>query len=144
MIRKTIAALAAATALAAPAAADMEENLVTVVTAAEPQTQLMSMVLTMQAVEKGVNAHILLCGPAGDMALTDAPESVTAPQPPRDMSPQGLLKAAIENGATAEVCAIYLPGLGEGPEVLMDGVSVAEPPAMADALLADDAAVWSF
>ena len=144
MIRKTLAAAAAAATLAAPAAADMEENLVTVVTSPEPQTQLMSMVLTMQAVQKGVDARILLCGPAGDMALADAPESVTAPQPPRDMSPQGLLKAAIENGATAEVCAIYLPGRGDGPEVLMDGVGVAEPPAMADALLADDAAVWSF
>jgi hypothetical protein len=60
------------------------------------------------------------------------------------MSPQGLLMAALKNGATAEVCAIYLPGRGEGPEVLIEGVGVAQPPAMADMLLAQDAAVWSF
>ena len=144
MIRKTLTALGLAAALAAPAAADMEDRLVTVVTSPEPQTQLMSMVLTMQAIEKGVETHVLLCGPAGDMALAEAPDSVTAPQPPRDMSPQGLLQAAISNGATVEVCAIYLPGRGEDPEVLIEGVGVAQPPAMAEKLLDDDAAVWSF
>lgn len=144
-MKKTLTAtLAAATLLAAPAMADMKDRLVTVVTAPDAQTQLMSMVLTLQAVQKGAEARILLCGPAGDMALQDAPETVTAGQPPRDASPQGLLMAAIEAGATAEVCAIYLPGRGEGPDVLIDGVGVAQPPAMADALLDDEAAVWSF
>ena len=144
-MKKTLTAtLAAATLLAAPAMADMKDRLVTVVTAPDAQTQLMSMVLTLQAVQKGAEARILLCGPAGDMALQDAPETVTAGQPPRDASPQGLLMAAIEAGATAEVCAIYLPGRGEGPDVLIDDVGVAQPPAMADALLDDEAAVWSF
>ena len=144
MLKTLAKAAAAAALLAGPALAEMEEKLVTVVTSENPQTQLMSMVLTMQAVQKGAEVRILLCGPGGDIALKDAPDSATAGQPPRDMSPQGLLKAAIENGATAEVCAIYLPGRGEGPEVLMEGVGVAQPPAMADALLDDDAAVWSF
>lgn len=144
MLKTLAKAAAAAALLAGPALAEMEEKLVTVVTSENPQTQLMSMVLTMQAVQKGAEVRILLCGPGGDIALKDAPDSATAGQPPRDMSPQGLLKAAIENGATAEVCAIYLPGRGEGPEVLMEGVGVAQPPAMADALLDDDTAVWSF
>jgi hypothetical protein len=65
---------------------------VTVVTSDNPQTQLMSMVLTMQAVEQGHAVRMLLCGPGGDLALADAPESATAPQPPRDMSPQGLMR----------------------------------------------------
>lgn len=140
-----LAALAiAGAALAAPAAAQEPNALVTVVTAEHPQTQLMSMVLTMQAKEQGRSAHILLCGPAGDLALADAPEAATAPQPPRGASPQGLLQAMIGNGATVEVCAIYLPGLGAGPEVLMDGVGVAQPPAMAAAMLAEGTMVWSF
>jgi hypothetical protein len=144
-MKKTLTAtLATAMLMAAPAMADMKDRLVTVVTAPEAQTQLMSMVLTLQAVQKGAEARILLCGPAGDMALQDAPESATAGQPPRDASPQGLLMAAIEAGATAEVCAIYLPGIGEEPDVLIEGVGVAQPPAMADALLDDEAAVWSF
>ena len=141
---KLAKAAAAALLLSAAPALAQEEKLVTVVTAGDAQTQLMSMVLTMQAIGKGTQARILLCGPGGDIALKDAPESATAGQPPKGMSPQALLKAAIAKGATAEVCAIYLPGKGATPEVLIDGVTVAQPPAMADALLDEDAAVWSF
>ncbi|MGC9370750.1 MAG: hypothetical protein ACP5DX_14520 [Paracoccaceae bacterium] len=139
-IAKTAAAalmLAASPALAA-------DKLVTVVIAENPQTQLMSMVLTMQAVGKGAEAHVLLCGPGGDIALKDAPESATAGQPPKDMSPQGLLKAIIAKGGKAEVCAIYLPGKGAGPEALIEGVGVAQPPAMAETMMAEDTVVWSF
>ena len=141
------ASLAPALALAlAPAllAAEEARPLVTVVTAPEPQTQLAAMVLSTQAAAQGAAVHVLLCGPAGDMALRDAPASATAPQPPRDMSPQGLLAGLIERGATVEVCAIYLPGLGAGPEALIDGVGVAQPDAMARAMLAEGTAVWSF
>ncbi|MCV2892683.1 DsrE family protein [Lentibacter sp. XHP0401] len=134
-----------AASFAMPALADdTPENLVSVVTAAEPQTQLMSMVLTSQAMAQGHAAHILLCGPAGDIALKEAPETATAPQPPMGASPQGLLKAAMEKGAKVEVCAIYLPGKGADASVLIDGVTVAKPPAMAGAMAADDTIVWSF
>ncbi|PJA59072.1 MAG: hypothetical protein CO163_11415 [Rhodobacterales bacterium CG_4_9_14_3_um_filter_71_31] len=137
------AIIAAALALAGAAQAS-GEKLVTVVTSAEPQTQLMAMVLTMQAVQKGAATRILLCGPAGDLGLADAPAAATAPQPPRGMSPQGLMQAIMKAGATVEVCAIYLPGKGAGPEALLEGVGVAQPPEMAAAMLDDDARVWSF
>jgi len=137
------AIIAAALALAGAAQAS-GEKLVTVVTSAEPQTQLMAMVLTMQAVQKGAATRILLCGPAGDLGLADAPAAATAPQPPRGMSPQGLMQAIMKAGATVEVCAIYLPGKGAGPEVLLEGVGVAQPPEMAGAMLDDDARVWAF
>ncbi len=142
-MKKTLIAAATVAGLATGAFAD-EKNLVTIVTSPEPQTQLMSLVLTMQAVQQGAKTHILLCGPGGDIALKDAPASVTAPQPPRDMSPQGLMTKIMEAGATVEVCAIYLPGAGVGPEALLDGVGVAKPPEMAGAMLADDTIVWSF
>ena len=141
--RSILSAAALAAILAAPALAD-ESRLVTVVTSDHPQTQLAAMVLSTQAVGQGASLHMLLCGPAGDIALRDAPESVTAPQPPLDMSPQGMLAGLIEQGATVEVCAIYLPGRGADASVLIEGVSVAEPPAMAGAMLAQDARVWSF
>ncbi len=144
MIRKLTLAAALALPLAAPALADEARSLVTVVAAAEPQTQLAAMVLTTQAVEQGHPVRMLLCGPAGDIALTDAPESATAPQPPRDASPQGMLEALIARGVTVEVCAIYLPGLGADASVLIEGVGVAQPPAMAAAMLAEDTVVWSF
>jgi len=130
--------------LAAPAAAESAETLVTVVTSENPQTQLMAMVLTAQAVEQGADARILLCGAGGDLGLSNAPESATAAQPPRDASPQGLMQMLMGNGVTVEVCAIYLPGLGADETVLLDGVGVAQPPAMAEAMMAENARFWSF
>jgi len=132
-------------ALALPAAAsDRPDKLVTVVTSENAQVQLMSMVLTTQAMGQGHPAHILLCGPAGDMALAEAPDSATAGQPPMGASPQGLLKMAMDKGARVEVCAIYLPGKGADASVLIEGVTVASPPAMAGAMADDDTVVWSF
>jgi predicted peroxiredoxin len=130
---------------ASPALAqDGKAPLVTVVTAENPQTQLMAMVLTTQAVQQGHAVDVLLCGPAGDIALVDAPEGATAPQPPRGASPQGLLRAAMDAGAAVRVCAIYLPGAGLGPEALLEGVTVASPPDQAALMLRPDAVVWSF
>ncbi|MCY6383726.1 hypothetical protein [Hoeflea prorocentri] len=137
------AVLVAASTVAA--FAEGPAKVVTVVTSPDPQTQLMSMVLTMQAAQQGAQAHILLCGPAGDLALRDAPESATAGQPPRDMSPQGLMQMIREKtGASVEVCAIYLPGRGEDASILLDGIGVANPSEMAARLMAPDARVLSF
>ncbi|SEO63928.1 hypothetical protein SAMN04490248_10887 [Salinihabitans flavidus] len=146
MKRILTAALLAATTLSVPAAhAEAPKTLVTVLTAPEPQTQLMAMVLTLQAAKQGKTPHILLCGPAADMALKDAPESATAGQPPRDMSPQGLMRMIMaEPGAKVEVCAIYLPGKGADPSVLLDGVGVAKPGEMAAAIMAETARVMSY
>jgi len=144
-MKRTLLGALAALAFAFPAAAEGPGKLVTVVTSANAQTQLMAMVLTMQAAQAGAETRMLLCGPGGDIALADAPESATAGQPPRDMSPQGLMRALMDKqGATVEVCAIYLPGRGAGEEVLLDGVGVAQPPAMAAALMAEDTRVLSF
>lgn len=145
MKRILTAAVLAATALTAPARAEAPETLVTVLTAPEPQTQLMAMVLTMQAAQQGVTPHIMLCGPAGDLALKDAPESATAGQPPKNMSPQGLMQAIMKQpGAKVEVCAIYLPGKGADMSVLLDGVGVAKPGEMAGAILDENARVMSY
>lgn len=142
-MKRMVPALAAVLGLATAAQAG-DDRLVTVVTAPEPQTQLMAMVLTMQAVQKGVPTRILLCGPGGDLALADPPAAATAPQPPRGMSPQGLLQQIVAAGATVEICAIYLPGRGATTEALLPGIGVAQPPAMAGAMLGDDTMVWSF
>ncbi len=138
--------LAAALSVAAlPATAEEQKKLITILTAPEPQTQLMAMVLTMNAVAKGAQAQILLCGPAADIALKDAPESATAGQAPKGASPQGLLKMMIaKNGVKAEVCAIYLPGKGADASVLMEGVTPAKPDVMGAELIGDDTTVMSF
>lgn len=144
-MKKVLIALVFAVAATLPAAADAPRKLVTILTAPEPQTQLMAMVLTMNAVAKGAEAKILLCGPAADIALKDAPASATAGQPPKGASPQGLLKTMMtKNGVSAQVCAIYLPGKGAGPEVLIDGVTPAKPDAMAAELIDANTTVMSF
>lgn len=143
----TFAFLAAALLAAGmqTAEADDDRRVVTVLTSPEPQTQLMAMVLTMQAVKGGATGHILLCGPAGDIALKQAPASATAPQKPKGMSPKSLMQQIMaKTGTQVEVCAIYLPNKGVGPEALIDGVTVASPPDMAARLMADDTRVLSF
>ena len=144
MLKSLTAAAIAIMTVTGAAMAEDKPGLVTILTAPEPQTQLMSMVLTVQSMQQGASAHILLCGPAGDLALKDAPASATAPQAPRDMSPQGLMMKIIEAGATVEVCAIYLPNKGVGADALIDGVTAAEPPAMAARLLAPNTRIMSF
>jgi len=144
-MRKTLtAALLAFAALATPAQADETPDLVTILTSENPQTQLMSMVLTMQSLKQGAETYTLLCGPAGDLALKAAPASATAPQKPKGMSPQKLMQMIMAQGGTVEVCAIYLPNKGVGPEAMLDGIGMAKPPAMAARLLAEDTRIMSF
>ncbi len=144
-MKKTFAALALglAAAVAAPAQAG-DSKLVTIVATGEPQAQLMAMVLTMQAVSQGAEARVMLCGPGGDIALVDAPDSATAPQKPKNMSPQSLLSAIMHRGVTVEVCAIYLPNKGVKQDALLPGVGVAQPPELTKALLGDDVRILSF
>jgi hypothetical protein len=144
---RSIAATALALGLAFGTAAMAEgpNKLVTILTAPEPQTQLMAMVLTMNAIAAGAEAEMLLCGPAGDIALKDAPASATAGQPPRDASPQGLMKMMMENnGLKVQVCAIYLPGKAADASILLDGVTPAAPDAMGAAIVALGTSLLTF
>ncbi len=143
-MKKTLLALSAALGLAGGAQAEDTPNLVTILASGEPQTQLMSMVLSMQSIQQGAETHILLCGPAGDVALKDVPASATAPQEPRGMSPQGLMQQIMAGGAKVEVCAIYLPNKGVEADALLDGVTSAAPPEMAARLLAPNTRIMSF
>ena len=144
-LSKILSASALAIGLATTAQAEDPNKLITILTAPEPQTQLMAMVLTMNAIAAGAQAEMLLCGPAGDIALKDAPASATAGQPPKDASPQGLMKMMMaQKGLKVQVCAIYLPGKGADASVLLDGVTAAEPDAMGSAIIADDTTVMSF
>lgn len=143
-ISKILTASALALGLATSAQAQDVNKLITILTSDEPQTQLMAMVLTMNAIDAGAQAEMLLCGPAGDIALLDAPASATAGQPPRDASPQGLMKMMMANkGLTVQVCAIYLPGKGTDASVLIEGVTAAAPDAMGAAIVAPATTVMS-
>ena len=142
---KIVTASALALGLATAAHAENPNNLLTILTAPEPQTQLMAMVLTMNAIAAGAKAEMLLCGPAGDIALKEAPESATKGQPPQDASPQGLMKMMMEkNGLKVQVCAIYLPGKAADASILFEGVTAAAPDAMGATIVAPGTAVMSF
>lgn len=137
LVSATVLAL---TASLAPAFADDDTRLVTILTAPDAQTQMMAMVLTLKSADQGVTPHVMLCGPAADLALKEAPESATAPQKPLGVGPQALMQKIVGlPGAKVDVCAIYLPNKGAGSEVLLDGVGVAVPDAMAKAMLDADA-----
>jgi hypothetical protein len=142
---KLLTASALALGLATTAQSQDTNKLITILTSPEPQTQLMAMVLTMNAINAGAEAEMLLCGPAGDIALNDAPASATAGQPPRDASPQGLMKMMMaQMNLNVQVCAIYLPGKGADASVLIEGVTAAAPDAMGAAIVADNTTVMSF
>lgn len=142
---KIITASVLALGLATTAQAEGPNKLLTILTSAEPQTQLMAMVLTMNAMASGAKAEMMLCGPAGDIALKDAPASALAGQPPQNASPQGLMKTMMEKSALkVQVCAIYLPGKGADASILLDGVTAASPDAMGASIVADDTSILSF
>jgi hypothetical protein len=123
---------------------DEKPGVVTILTAPEAETQLMAMTLTLQAIQQGAPARVLLCGPAGDIALKEAPASATRPQKPAGISPQEAMKKIIEAGAPVEVCAIYLPNRELPAEALIEGVGQARPDAMAGHLIAPDTRILSF
>ncbi|MEE4348052.1 MAG: hypothetical protein V2I53_14740 [Paracoccaceae bacterium] len=142
---KFLTASVLALGVATTARAEDPNKLITILTAPEPQTQLMAMVLTMNAIAAGAEAEMLLCGPAGDIALKDAPASATAGQAPKGASPQGLMKMMMEKqNLKVQVCAIYLPGKEADASVLVEGVTAAAPDAMGAAIVAPGTSVMSF
>ncbi|MBZ8117758.1 hypothetical protein KUD11_03745 [Roseovarius sp. LXJ103] len=144
-ILRTFAAAALSLGITSAAHAEDPNKLITILTSAEPQTQLMAMVLTMNAINAGAEAKILLCGPAGDIALADAPASATAGQPPKDASPQGLMKMLMaQKNLKVQVCAIYLPGKGVDASVLIEGVTAAAPDAMGADIVSANTTIMSF
>ncbi|MGB7240866.1 MAG: hypothetical protein WBC93_02125 [Sulfitobacter sp.] len=144
-IFRLLTASALALGLATTAQAEDPNRLITILTSPEPQTQLMAMVLTMNVITAGAEAEVLLCGPAGDIALRDAPTSATAGQPPRDASPQDLMQMMMaQMDIKVQVCAIYLPGKVAKASVLIDGVTAAAPDAMGAAIIAPNTSVMGF
>lgn len=142
-MKKTIATLGLGLSLAASAAlADDATQQVTVsLTSASSMAQGMAMVLANQMQEQGAQVDILLCDAAGDMALKGAEGEVLKPN---DVTPVQLLDAAIKKGATASVCALYLPNSGNSPDNLRDGITPAKPADMAARLLEKDRKMIGF
>ena len=140
----TFAACATTSNVTPSTPTESTEAMLTIITSAEPETQLMALVLTRSAMEAGERPHILLCSAGGDLALKDAPASATAPLQPKGASPQGLLKTLMAGGVGVEVCAIYLPNRPFGTEALLEGISVAKPDNMGVRIAAPGQTILSF
>jgi len=98
------------------------------VTSADNQTQGMAMVLASQMAEQKAAVRILLCGPAGQLALKAYEPPALKP---RNVTPKQMMTGLIKGGATVEVCALFLPNADKAPADLVEGVTVAKPPEVA-------------
>ncbi|TVQ69430.1 MAG: hypothetical protein EA372_12015 [Chromatiaceae bacterium] len=114
------------------AIADDENKVLVTITSGEPQTQAMAMILTNQLLERGAQVNILLCDKGGKMGTTDY-DGPTLKGP--DATPQQVMQAAINNGANAYVCALFLPNSDYTEDDLIDGVGVATPPQMGEFMI---------
>ena len=111
------------------------------VTSADNQSQGMAMVLATQMVEQKAAVRILLCGPAGQLALkTYEPAALK----PRNVTPKQMLAGLMKTGATVEVCALFLPNADRTPTDLTEGITVAKPPEVAAYMLKPGVKAFGF
>jgi len=122
--------------------ADQAKGLNVLLTAAERQAQMMAMVISMQTMKKhGKQVNIVLCGSAGDLALSS---TKTEAMKPPGKSPTQFLNALLKMGASVEICPLYLPSVGKSKADLIDGITIAAPPVIAGRLLDTDYTNLSF
>ena len=108
-----------------------EDQALVILTSDSLQTQGMAMILSNAMQQQGTHLHILLCDAAGDLAVggyTSAEAINTPPSNPAgQVKPEGMLNMLLDNGATVDVCAIYLPNSENEEDDLLEGVGVAAP-----------------
>jgi predicted peroxiredoxin len=138
-MKKTV--LATAFALAAGFAHADNQPLTVIINSASTMTQGVALVLANQMQGQGGQVHLLLCDKAGDLALKGAGGESLKPQ---NVTPAQLLDGAMKKGATASVCALYLPNTGHTPDKLKDGITAAKPDAMGKALMEPQRKVMVF
>lgn len=145
MIRKALLglfALAAVMPFAGGAqAAEPAQKVFFVVTSAEAETRGMAMILAAQALKRGAEVRVLLCGPGGELAV---PTTNSPAMAPFGKSPRDLMKGLIGQGVTVEVCGLFLPNRPLGPQDLLDGVKPVKPPVISEYMLDPDVRYFTF
>lgn len=138
-MKKSFVALAIA--FNSTAAFANNQAITVVLSAQSSMTQGMAMVLANQMQGQGAQVDILLCDHAADLALKGAGGQALKPN---NVTPAQLLDGAMKKGATASVCALYLPNSGKKLEDLKEGVKAAKPAEMGAALLQPNRKVIGF
>ncbi|AXH11347.1 hypothetical protein [Halarcobacter bivalviorum] len=121
--------------------AEQKKGLNVVLTAADAQTQQMAMVLSMMTLKQGKEVNMTLCSKAGDLAVIGMESEVLKPM---NKSPKMMLQAIMQKGAKVEICPLYLPNAGKDVSVLIEGITVAKPPKVAEQLLNSDFTTLSY
>ncbi|WP_434984143.1 hypothetical protein [Vreelandella zhaodongensis] len=127
---------------------DEGDKALVILTSGAVQTQSMAMILSSAMQQQGTDLHILLCDAAGDLAVDgyESEEAVNTPpsNPAGQVKPEGMLKMLMGEGASVDVCAIYLPNTDATEEDLLEGVGVAAPGPMAEMMRDPTIPVFSF
>lgn len=135
-LRRAALALLATTSVAiTPGLAQEPQRVLALVTTAEPQVQGMAFVLLNAMRTQGATVEVMLCGPAADLARREPPGPAATPMRPMNATPAQMLAGMVRAGVRTEVCALYLPNAGVGPDALIEGVRPAQPPEMARRLI---------
>lgn len=140
IMKRTLFTLFLATISGYSLAADQQQITVSL-TSASTMTQGMAMVLANQMQEQGAQVHILLCDQAGDIALKGA---AGEPLKPNNVTPAQLLNSALKKGATASVCALYLPNSNQTADDLREDIKPASPVEMGTSLLEKNRKIIGF
>ncbi len=141
-MKKLIWALMLALTFAATSVQADQQKVTVVINSDSRMTQGIALVLTNQMLNQGAEVKVLLCDSAGDLALKAAPQ--VEPLKPNNVTPEQLLMGAMQQGAEVEVCALYLPNKGKQASDLKEGISPAQPPAIAGELLQENRKVFVY
>lgn len=139
-----LVALALTISTGAAKAADPVKSMLVILTSPETETQAMALVLANQAAKAGTLVNLLLCGPAGDIALRTPPDAAGKVVTPKGMTVLSLLGALKTKGGKVDVCAIYLPNRKLGAEALAEGIGIAKPPVIAAEMTAPGTRLATF
>jgi hypothetical protein len=109
---------------ALPARAQDSPPMLVLVTSPAPMTQAMAMILSREALSRQTPVRMVLCGPAGELALN----SYVGPAfQPSGLTAQQMLRGVIQAGAQVQVCPIFLANTPGAAAALIDGVAPTTP-----------------
>lgn len=144
MTKRHLFATAALLLALLPATLLASDRVLLTVYSSDGPVQRTAMALAASLADDDAEVHILLCGKAAEIGLSNhRPEALE----PRAISPQEVLQRAITNGATASVCPLFLPNMAFGrysSSDLLDGVSEDSEEDMHERLMNQDTRIIGF
>ncbi|NDY96342.1 DsrE family protein [Wenzhouxiangella limi] len=117
-----------------------EHRLFVTVTASATQDRAMPLTLANKALDQGLEVRVLLCGDGAELALADYQAERFDPP---GVTPKDLLGRLLSNGATVEVCAIFLPNTDYDEDDLTDGIGVGAPDDVAEYMMGPRTRIFS-